>query len=1141
MTELVKKKIEYTSLQKEVLKSSDKNVLVPASAGSGKTSVVIERVCRQLCEGVDISELLVVTFTEAAALEMLNRLGSKLNEQAESNPNIISQIERLAIADVCTLHAFCKKLIKQYFFALDIDPSFSVCDETQSSLYKAKALDEVLLSEAQEYRTDFEALIEAFDASRRQDGLRKSILNTHEFLCSITNKQKFLKETAYLCYDTNLNKNPAAQIILKDITGKVSHYKQKFESLFDKCKANGFIKTGGLVQTVLNSLPVLTNNFEEALGQLAVFCETPMPRKPALKEDNPEYDAKEEYGEIKEKLTAGLRKIVDDYSDIKELKDKLQRSKETLTNFLALTDKFEKEYCRIKRLNNCLDFCDLEEYTRQILMDPVLRAGIQNKYKFVYVDEYQDINGVQEDILLKVSCGDNLIMVGDIKQSIYGFRNSDPQIFIDKFNSYQSGLVGQLRPLSENFRSNPTILNFVNRVFEKVMTPDTCGIDYNQNRLIPRGEHQKTIGPAVVIDIKSYKQKLQEQTQPKVYDITSDFGAKTQTAAQAEAKIVAGHIKELVSTKTIGYGDIAILCRQRKYLKEFALALKEYKIPLFYSDESDLFSSHEILLMLSFLKLINNPKDDISLTTVLSSGIVDLSFSDLYDIKRAYKNKDAPFFEACKEYSKKGDAISVKINELYEVLEQCRDMLNFCSIFEVLNFINSHYHITDFYLLLPDGVRRSQMISDYITGFSGLRLNIPEYLNYAESLTMPGGGDAAMDCVRIDTMHSSKGLEFNVVFLVGLSSEFVSKSDAMTYDPEMGAGIGWSHAEEHLKDNTLARKGIDTKNKIRETQEEMRLLYVAMTRAKNYLFMSACNVKEIRPMQTAYEIKSAKSHFDFISSAFDENTLEYIKNGGVITQGEGENSFSIIINDEEAKVVPSIKRILFDETDIDKNLKRQIDEYFSAIYKHENAVKIAQKNSVTGLINAMGEGFESINSTPKTLTLSEHKTVDIDHAKLGSAYHLIMQKLEFETASPQSIDKLIADLVGMGQLEEKYVKLIDKNSILLGAKAIVGLGRFNIFKEQQFMAYVSYNQLVENMTITDKVLLQGVIDLILSGEKNIIIDYKTTKAGSEKELCERYKTQMKLYKKAAEGALKQKIDKVYIYSFTLKKLIEVLV
>ncbi len=1155
--------IKFTQSQQDVIEHIDNNLLVFASAGSGKTAVIIEKIAQSIIKNqTSLDKLLVVTFTESATAEMKQRLNDKLGENIDK-PNIRQEIEKLPLADISTLHGFCQKLIKQYFFELDIEPSFTIFSDEESNFYKIKAIDYLLRQEQENSRESFISLCETFYNNRSLVSLKDNVLKFYNFLQSLDNKEEYLDVVATSCYSQDLDNNNACRFIVDRFAKDYKYFKVSFEKLKIESEQAGEDKVTVAIEKVTNML--LKKDialFTEMFDFFKLLKEAKSPFGIKVKSD-----ILDRARVLWSRMTTMLDSFFDicgEKEDINVIADNMQNSVGVVKEFILLVKKFEQEYTLIKKQKKALDFDDLEKYALELLSNETLRKAVQEKYDVIYIDEYQDINSKQEKILSLVTKGDNMVMVGDLKQSIYGFRNSSPQILINKTLLYKQNIGGNLITLQENFRSNPIILDFVNDIFDKVMKEDFGGIDYKTDGAFKgSAKYQKVKDyKEVSIDLIKVKEREEKETYiGDVYSVANDNrGDDTKSVASLEAKVIAEKIKNMhgkpyydakkKTFETLDYKNFTILCRSNSYIKELSMHLQKYEIPVSSKTSSNIYENPDILFLLNLLKVVNNPQDDLAIVAVLSSAFFGITFDDLATIRNACDCEQ--YYDAINEYiNNNNNDLTDKLNKVFAFIDSLRDIKDFSTIYQILIKADMELGIANYYLLLPDGRARHKLISNFIEEFNLFPYNndINEYLNYVDSylkgIEKTMLAPTSQNCVNIDTIHSSKGLEYEVVFVAGCGKQFsnISLKQEVLRDKELGVGINSYDLDKHTKTKTLVKQAIIEKVRLQEKLEETRLLYVALTRAKNSLNIVAClDFKNLDEM-TEYDIHKSNKYIQWVSAAFPRPLIENLKNCEEEKPFPYNDHFEVNVHLPESIMKKDRDEVEFNFGASDKKLEKDIEQYLSKKYEHQNSFSIAQKNTVTGLMRMEAESFESINTTPKKLKVEENNSYDsLDYALLGTIYHKILQEINFDFDSIQEVETFVENLKNEDKENQEYYKKINCKKILKCIQTLRPMLKEKwIEKEKQFMAYVPYKDIITDSQIEDKVLLQGIIDLMVGNAESIdIIDYKTTRVEKEDQLVDKYKIQMYLYKIAAERAVGKSVKNVYIYSLYLDKLIKII-
>lgn len=1160
------KKIEYTPQQQNVLNDNSRNLLVSASAGSGKTATVIQKIFELVTKNnVNLQELLVITFTEAASLEMKTRLKEKLFKSCTEEINLSKQIESLPTSDFSTIHGFCSKMLRKFFYQINLNANFIVLNENDSKFLKATALDKVINKYSNAEDEEFIKLSMLFNG-RNFSALKANILSYYDFLCSVEDKNKFTNQIYKCCYDNNLKSNKACKIINDYILSNIYYITCSLESYLQQSKIEHADYFENFINEILSKLGLIkyTNDFIENRKQLLLV---ELPKLSRQKLDLNNVNFKQEFKPFfdnVQKIIKDLKKIAIE-KPIEEVASDLNKVGTLLTKFQEVEDSFEKEYNNLKQKRNALDFADLEQKFLLLLENTEVCKAISESYKYIFVDEYQDINSVQELILSKLVKNSNMVMVGDIKQSIYGFRNSSPSIFVNKSVDYSSNeQKGKLINLNENFRSNPKILNFVNSIFNKCMFVSFGGVNYEDDGQL-KGMTKYQVAndiPLINIDFINTKDVANEEEDNITeehnfpYSVIEDKNVylKKLTTARKEAMIVAKHIVDMVGkdyydakdeiNKQITFGDIAILSRGNEFLKEVSKVLMEYKIPVSTNLVDNIYKNKDIMLLVSLLKIVDNIHDDISLSLVLTSLFFNISFDEISLIRQQYLEEEF-LYESVKNFyeSEQNNEIKLKLKNFFEFINDLRQKIVYSSIYEVLNFIDDKFEYLTYLNSLPDGANRVKIVKNFINSFYDTEYNydLPKYLNFvnnfAEDARFSTSLNASIDSVKLGTIHSSKGLEYPIVFLVGCGKSFsnITFREEILKDKDYGLGINTYDLENFKKSSNLARNAIVLNLKMQEKAEELRLLYVALTRAKNHLFiLGHANLTNIEKISSSKDAESVSNYIPWIVSGLTDLGFSNIKNNKNFIDKHSDFEVNVNIYTDDDFIISKEKDIKLNLSKDNYN-KDKLLNLFN--YKFEENNYLALKNTVSSMLQEHSEENASVNTQPTKLQIYESKKEDIDASRLGTIYHKIMQKIDFfKDIKKEDVDKIIECM----KIDEKYNKYVNVDKILTCVKKIKTLNIKNIKKEQPFLSYLPYNFIFKDSEINEKILIQGVADLIIQTDNDtILIDYKTTKAFNPDHLVDKYAVQLNLYRVCLEKALDISISKTYIYSFWFDDFIKI--
>ena len=1151
----------WTKEQEKAIYQKGDNILVAAAAGSGKTAVLVERIINKIAnENIDVDKLLVVTFTNAAATEMRERVLDAIYNKLEKNPedpNLHKQIVLLNKSHISTIHAFCLEVIKNNFYKTNISPNFRLANTPETELLRLEVIEEVFENMYEEKNEGFIKLIDTYCGYRSDDNLKEMILKIYKYIQSMPYPEEWLSKQVEK-FNTALE-----QDFSETLWGKF---------LIDEAKK------------VINQGIRTLKNVEKKLG-----LEPDLSKWKAIIEDDivqlEEVKNLRKWDEIYEKIgTLKLKTWAQDRKTVSELKDKskITRDKvketikdlqerifiydskqanldiyemyETLKEIEKIILKFSEEYRNKKLQKNIIDFNDIEHLALNILVQKneegkyeatEVAKEYQEKFEEIAIDEYQDSNEIQEELLKQVSRGNNIFMVGDVKQSIYKFRQARPELFLEKYNTYEDNKI----QLFANFRSRKNVLDLTNIIFENIMTKNFGSVEYDEKEFLNVGkEYEKTqeklLGKAElhIIDMAEEVEEDQEEVLEKT---------------EVEAKFVANKIKELmqggyyVFDKKQGYRklqfkDIVILLRKTSnvapiYEKE--LAKLEY--PVFSDIGTNYFESIEIQTIMNLLKIISNPDNDIALASVMRSPIGDFTDNELIEIRMAKRNES--FYEALLSNHEK-ESLKNKVKEFLEMLEEFRSKQEYLNLDELIWYIYEKTGYYNYVSLMSNGEIKTanlrmlfEKAKEYEQGsFKGLY----NFINFIDKIAV-GNQDMGApkligeneDVIRIMSIHKSKGLEFPVVFLCGTGNNFnmLDLNDNILIHPEIGFGPKYINYERRIEYNTLAKETIKYKIRKELKEEEMRLLYVALTRSREKLIITGIDKnlkKSIKDKEEMLQIsgskiteavsEKAKSYLDWIEcvNLADERmkdlieVYEHTKNDCLDQEQEEKEELKLEIEEKE----PS----------------EEINKILSWKYSNEELTKMEGKSSVSKIANEEEEQIKKVElKKPKFL---EGET-PLTKAEIGTTVHLVMQKLDFKQGySKNKIQEILEELVKKEIITEKQKEAVPKEKILEFTKSdlFYEISKAKkVYKEQPFYINIPVKELHESKS-EENILVQGIIDLYYITEDNeiILVDYKTDYVPEKDEnyLKEKYEKQLNLYKKALEEATKQKVSKTYIYS-----------
>ena len=1209
--------MEWTKEQSQAINEKGSNILVAAAAGSGKTAVLVERIIKKVVEdGIDIDRLLVVTFTNAAAAEMRERVLDAIYKKLDENPNdekLLRQITLLNKASICTIDSFCLEVVRNNFYELEnLAPNFRIADTTEIELLKQEVIEDIFEKKYDEEDEDFSKLIHTYTSYRDDTPLKDLILKIYNYIQSNPFPEKWLSKKVEMFnieedLDKDFSKTPWGSVLLKEIEDEliddISSLKTAEKLLYSNPDLEGYLKIIMHDIDMLEALKKNLNNWDKAyeINSAIEFIPWRGKRINTIEKD----EAKAIRDAVKDNL-----KILDNIlvCDSKTANQDIFDMYSILVKLKNIILEFGEEFSKRKREKNIVDFQDVEHFALKILIKedgkPIpsdIAKKYQEKYEEIAIDEYQDSNLVQEYILNSVSKGNNIFMVGDVKQSIYKFRQAMPELFISKYKSYKNKDTktndDDLKiQLFKNFRSRENILYFTNLIFQDIMSDSLGNIEYNEGEYLNLGadypDPKQNLNTEIdVIDLS------EEEEETKVLELEDD-GEKIEEEdrienVELEARFVANKIKELVDSKfqvcdkdknnkdkkiyrDIKYKDIVILLRSTSTpAPVYEQELLNLEIPVFSDSSQEYLDSIEIQTIMSLLKIIDNPMQDIPLVAVLRSYIGKFTDNELVKIRLtdAYDN-----FYTCmqKAIIDVEESLKEKIQNFFDNLDKWRKEQEYLSLDELIWKIYSDTGYYNYVGLMPNGDLRQanlkmlfQKAKDYEgANFKGLY----NFINFIDKLKTSSGdmGSAKLigendDVVRIMSIHKSKGLEFPVVFLSSTGKQFNLndlKEDVLLHQ-DMGIGAKYIDYDKQVKYDTLSKLAIKNKILLETLSEEMRILYVALTRAKEKLFITGVTrdfKKDLEKIDGSIErypkengkinpilIKKCKKYLDWILLVY-----QYEKN--LCSDKVDLNTY------KKKTLIKTLKKVDNGEIDVIKELedkskdtnKEELNKISNVLnYKYPNMLDtvIPTKTAVTTL-KQLESGdkvlIEKEITLPKPKFLKTGEEEKITASKKGTLVHLCMQRLDEKVNYDlEKVKELLEELEAKKIITSKEKEAINPKKILEFTKSKIWeelKSAKEVEREKPFYINVPAKDIYKEET-NENILVQGIIDLYyIDKDDNLnLVDYKTdyVETGNEQELVNKYRKQLDLYKQALEQAYNKQVKNTYIYSVYLNKIIEI--
>ncbi|MEY8422552.1 helicase-exonuclease AddAB subunit AddA [Lachnospiraceae bacterium 38-14] len=1196
--------MEWTDDQKKVITLRDRNILVSAAAGSGKTAVLVERIIGRILDKnhpVDIDRMLVVTFTNAAAAEMRERIREAIEKELvkdPSNENLLKQSSLVHHAKITTIHSFCLYLIRNYFHHIDLEPDFRMGEEGELNLLREDVLSELLIEKYEEGEEAFFHFVETFATGKNDDALKDLVLKLYHFANSHPWPKEWLSGliTPYeISGEEALKKAPWMEKTMEYLGFLFEGLLKIAEENVQLTKENDgpeYAKTVAEHDRDLVESLISCDSYGKLGKYLSALSFDRMPSKRG-------YQGSEEKLELlkenREEIKDCIKKIKAQFffADAEVSLKRIGDMRPAMEEMASLTELFMDKYAAKKREKNMLDFDDLEHFALKILIEEESRElteaakECQNLFEEVMVDEYQDSNLIQEEILgavSKESAGEyNRFMVGDVKQSIYRFRLARPEIFMEKYDRYEKeDSQNQKIELHQNFRSRKEVLDCTNEIFYRIMGKDLGNVAYDEDAALkPGADYPDTEGGKPELLLADEEEELLKEAGIR------DF-------IWLEAEVVAAKIRKLMENQQIWdkdakefrrlkYSDIVILLRSfGTYGETFLEVLSQRGIPAHASSKTGYFQTQEILTILNFLRVLDNPCQDIPLAAVLRSFFGGFSDEELAVLKSGGGGRA---FHLCFLYPDKDslpEELFVKVQEMQKKITYFRDLVTELPVHELLYRVLRETGYLCYAMSMPAGIQRKANIEMLLekaaayesTSYKGL-FHFIRYIDRLQKYEVDYGEAEIVsenaDAVRIMTIHKSKGLEFPVVFVSGTGKKF-NRQDArstLVVHPELGAAVDYINPFTRVKGGSLYKKAVAKQLDLENLGEELRVLYVALTRAEEKLIITGIRKdakKEIEKIKLKQEIKlNEKEPLSFLERAGADCYLDWILpvlSGQVKYPMEVWGTQQLVMDEIEKQVhkTQGMEELFCHREAPEEWADKIVEEKLSYRYPYEKETSRKGKYSVSELkhraIEAMaGEEpdfaeplFPEAEIVPYIpVFMSGEKEVN-QGALRGSAMHRAVECLPIEILSKnpnlrevlnEEIEKILLDghlSKEMGELlrREKLVKFYESD-LAERMKQAALLGQ--LYKERPFVMGKPADE-VEHDKSDTIILVQGIIDAFFEEEGEIVLlDYKTDVVDTREELAERYRMQLNLYEEALFKKLKKKVKEKLIYSFYFDEVI----
>lgn len=1257
--------MKFTPEQQRVIELHNSNILVSAAAGSGKTAVLVERIIRMICDGehpADIDRLLIVTFTNAAAAEMRERIAAGITARLETDPgneHIQKQSALLHNAQITTIDSFSLFLIRNHFNEIGLDPDFRVADEGEIKLLQQEVLAQLLedayagqfVPEAPE---QFHVCVEYFCPGGRESVLEQHILNLSRYAGSFPWPAEWLEERKndYAAGDMEaLVCSDYGQYLTERVNRTVEGCLEKLREVKRLCELpDGPYMYGELTEAEIEQLERLTSckDLEEQAAKIPAVI---FARLPSKKDDSVDPAKRELAKAIRNSVKDTLSDLSESYfkTPLELAVEQGKACREPLRMLLDLVLEFDRRLLAAKQERHLIDFSDMEHYALQILLkrekveesDGTGTDRTETKYRIVpsdvameyrqyfqeiLIDEYQDSNLVQEYLLSAISGEEegryNRFMVGDVKQSIYKFRLARPELFLEKYDTYQE--TGDLCriDLAKNFRSRIQVVDAVNGVFSRIMSREIGGIAYDDKAALYPGavypaQEDPAYGSELLLIRKPEKGEREESGIGEQHAEGAGVLVDYDNVRQLEALAIAARIKQLkgslqVMEKSTGelrpvrYSDMVILLRTTSgWDEEFKKILEQQGIPVYITSKTGYFGALEVQELLQFLRVLDNPRQDIPLFGVMQSVFGGFTQEEIAQIRsggEGHSRKRMTLYEALKEVAQSGRTedteLSIKANDFLQRIDHYRNLTPYTSIRDLLQRILDDYDYLNYVTALPTGSKRRANVEMLLTKASAFEktsyfglFHFIRYMEQLEKYDVDYGEadtlDENADVVRIMSIHKSKGLEFPVVFVSGLSKRFNMQdaNQSLIVDMDLGVAVDYVDSVRRIKNKTLRRAVLSAKMKEDNLAEELRVLYVALTRAREKLILTAVLDKadekwELAQMTgqerlTYLDFCEAGSYMDFLLPILPKTgiAVKILRTEDLAAEELGEQ---LRMGDrrEQLRLIACGETPLTGDPEENERKLMHLRERFAYQYPHPGLQKLYTKTTVSELkIAAMAEKDEAAFHTFEEKEVVPYipgfrrEQEKVSGAVRGNAFHRTMELLDFTylftesglfTGCPNNyeeyrrgLDKnrlqnrleefLQRETISL-RLTEEYAKAVSLPKILnfLEQELAYRMWRAQeqglLYREQPFVLGIDAKRLDPDLPEGEKVLIQGIIDVFFIEDGEIVLlDYKTDVIDSLEALWNRYNVQIQYYEEALTKLMQMPVKERILYSFYLEK------
>lgn len=1139
------------------------NLLVSAAAGSGKTAVLTERAVRLIKEGAHIEDFLIVTFTRAAAEEMKKRIEKRLHSAAEECPDeadrkrLRSEAAKAPSADISTIHAFCASVLRQSFAEAGLDPAFRVLDDTEAQVLRTEAMDRVIEKNYDIRQKEMLSLVNSFGG---EETFITAVEQLYTYIMSRPEPFAWL-ENAVEKYNISLEGLESSEVVKR----MIAESKREIECAVNELRsARDSVENVKIMDTLNDDMMQLrsylrADGYDAFLTALQSFSPRALRGWERGTPDSEKAFAKAAHDGAKGCVKKMLeRRFI---LPLSQEHERITQAYKQMSLMLEFTREYHEEFSAAKEEAGAIDYSDMEHKTLALLEGETARK-LRDKYKYIFIDEYQDSNMVQERITSGIKRDDNLFLVGDVKQSIYRFRQAEPELFIDKYFRFSRGEGGKSIDLNKNFRSADTIIYIVNEIFRRIMNASDAEIEYDERAALVGGRDGcegsaelcviETCGESDATDMKDCDEEDADEA-------PAENSAYTHGKEVAECLCAVERIRDIMKEERIfdeklgcereyKYSDFAVLLRQNKTVEKWTSTLTANGIPAYSERSGGYFDAIEVQIFMNLLRVVDNARQDIPLLSVLRSPMFDFTAEELIALRPPRKGMCC--IDAVRSMAGEASPFGEKCADFLEKLRRWRKMSALYTTQELMGVMLAE---TGYYKLLgalPGGEQRQANI-DALRGHarnfeSSRHKGLNAFITFMDKVHEAASvGEAAVcsaDMVKVMTFHKSKGLEFPVVIIGGMNGQFsfINRSASANKTPVLcddKLGIGVYGLKDSIKAAGLYRRAIEAVSRKKQLAEEMRLLYVALTRTREKLIMIG-TVKSVAKELSKYPagvtsgvINAAKSYMDWVLPCLletpDSNALRSMLGLDAVI---GRERVKTYVRDakslDRSREHEASSMIAAWRDEAMKEYDGRYDDVFGMKYPFEAETTLRSKYTVSELV---GHGGDPSLAVPPFIS----EKLGVSPAMIGSAAHKLIQYAPMRSHDRQSVQALLDELTETGRINKSVAEKVSIDKMMRFFDSDIwhrAICADRAYREREF----NYRANASKYIGCDGVfMMQGTIDCCFEEDGEwVIIDYKTDYVGGSKtpeQVAARHKAQLDMYTDALEALSGKKVKERYVY------------